>query len=217
MPAWKGVPRIGSSSIVRLLVRALEYRYTALVQCQDLERLICPRDRVTSSDARRSELDRQYAGRRGPAERAPCAVVPGDESRARWTLASSRSSRWLQLSSGYSSSWRGPRAPNPVFPYDVHRSREDPARYLVYERHADEHAFQRHVDSERFRALDLEDGIPRLAGRTRGVLHSPRPKRYTSPTPTSGRRCAGRGIRSPMAPTSKRSSRPRTTALSQRP
>jgi quinol monooxygenase YgiN len=51
--------------------------------------------------------------------------------------------------------------------YVVHRSCDDPSRYAIYERYVDEAAFQAHVESEHFRVLALEDGIPRLAGRTR--------------------------------------------------
>jgi quinol monooxygenase YgiN len=51
--------------------------------------------------------------------------------------------------------------------YIAHRSLEDRSRYLIYECYVDERAFQAHVNSAHFRALALEDGIPRLASRTR--------------------------------------------------
>jgi quinol monooxygenase YgiN len=51
--------------------------------------------------------------------------------------------------------------------YSAHRSVDDPSRYVIYERYVDEQAFQRHTTSEHFRALVLEDGIARLASRTR--------------------------------------------------
>jgi quinol monooxygenase YgiN len=51
--------------------------------------------------------------------------------------------------------------------YRVQRSVDDPRRYVIYECYADEQAFQSHIESEHFRTLGLEDGIPRLASRTR--------------------------------------------------
>jgi quinol monooxygenase YgiN len=51
--------------------------------------------------------------------------------------------------------------------YSAVRSVDHPSRYVIYECYVDEHAFERHVESEHFRALALEDGIPRLSSRTR--------------------------------------------------
>jgi quinol monooxygenase YgiN len=51
--------------------------------------------------------------------------------------------------------------------YAVGRSLDDPYRYVIYERYIDEDAFKLHVGSDHFRVLALEDGIPRLATRTR--------------------------------------------------
>ena len=51
--------------------------------------------------------------------------------------------------------------------YVVHRSHEEPSRFQIYELYVDEDAFQHHLESEHFRTLALEDGIPRLSSRTR--------------------------------------------------
>lgn len=51
--------------------------------------------------------------------------------------------------------------------YSVHRSADDPAAYVLYERYVDEAAYQVHAASGHFRDLALNDGIPRLASRAR--------------------------------------------------
>jgi (4S)-4-hydroxy-5-phosphonooxypentane-2,3-dione isomerase len=51
--------------------------------------------------------------------------------------------------------------------YAAGRSLDDPYRYVIYESYIDEDAFKLHLSSEHFRVLALEDGIPRLASRTR--------------------------------------------------
>lgn len=51
--------------------------------------------------------------------------------------------------------------------YSAHRSLDKPSQYVIYECYVDKQAFERHVGSEHFRALALEDGIPRLASRVR--------------------------------------------------
>jgi quinol monooxygenase YgiN len=62
---------------------------------------------------------------------------------------------------------RDTRAEPGCLEYVVHRSREEPSRFAIYERYVGEEAFRLHVESEHFRALALEDGIPRLESRTR--------------------------------------------------
>ena len=51
--------------------------------------------------------------------------------------------------------------------YSAHRSVDEPSQYLIYECYVDEQAFERHIESEHFRVLALEDAIPRLASRSR--------------------------------------------------
>lgn len=51
--------------------------------------------------------------------------------------------------------------------YSAHRSVDQPSQYVIYECYVDARAFEYHVGSEHFRALALEDGIPRLASRIR--------------------------------------------------
>jgi len=46
--------------------------------------------------------------------------------------------------------------------YTPHRSTEDPLDFLIYERYADEAAFEAHADSEHFKRLVLEDAVPNL-------------------------------------------------------
>jgi quinol monooxygenase YgiN len=46
--------------------------------------------------------------------------------------------------------------------YTPHRSTEDPRDFVVYERYADEAAFEAHVDSEHFKGLVLEEAVPNL-------------------------------------------------------
>jgi quinol monooxygenase YgiN len=40
--------------------------------------------------------------------------------------------------------------------YTLHRSAEDPRDFLIFERYADEAAFETHAESEHFRRLVLE-------------------------------------------------------------
>jgi quinol monooxygenase YgiN len=46
--------------------------------------------------------------------------------------------------------------------YTPHRSTEDPRDFVIYERYADEAAFETHVDSEHFKRLVLEEAVPSL-------------------------------------------------------
>jgi quinol monooxygenase YgiN len=46
--------------------------------------------------------------------------------------------------------------------YTPHRSTEDPRDFVIYERYADEAAFETHVDSEHFKGLVLEEAVPNL-------------------------------------------------------
>jgi quinol monooxygenase YgiN len=46
--------------------------------------------------------------------------------------------------------------------YTPHRSTEDPQDLMIFERYADEDAFQAHVDSEHFRRLVLDEAVPNL-------------------------------------------------------
>jgi len=54
--------------------------------------------------------------------------------------------------------------------YVVHRDPEDAHRFVVYESYVDADAYAAHADSEHFRRLGIEDGIPRLASREREFL-----------------------------------------------
>jgi quinol monooxygenase YgiN len=56
--------------------------------------------------------------------------------------------------------------------YRVSRSLEDARTFVLYEEYEDAAAFQAHRDSEHFRRLALDDGIPRLEGRVVEVLES---------------------------------------------
>jgi quinol monooxygenase YgiN len=46
--------------------------------------------------------------------------------------------------------------------YTPHRSTEDPRDFVIYERYADEAAFETHADSEHFKRLVLEEAVPNL-------------------------------------------------------
>ena len=46
--------------------------------------------------------------------------------------------------------------------YTPHRSTEDPRDFVIYERYADEAAFETHVDSEHFKRLVLGEAVPSL-------------------------------------------------------
>lgn len=46
--------------------------------------------------------------------------------------------------------------------YAPHRSTEEPRDFLIFERYADEAAFETHAQSERFRRLVLEEAVPNL-------------------------------------------------------
>src|SRR3954452_15196227 len=46
--------------------------------------------------------------------------------------------------------------------YQPHRSTEDPRDFLIYERYADEAAFEAHASSEHFTRLVLEEAVPKL-------------------------------------------------------
>ena len=49
--------------------------------------------------------------------------------------------------------------------FTVHRSRDDPRHYLLYERFDDESAFLAHRETEHFRTHVLGDAVPRLESR----------------------------------------------------
>ena len=49
----------------------------------------------------------------------------------------------------------------------VHRSLSNPAQFLFYELFDDEAAFMAHQQTEHFKSLVLEQGLPRLAKRER--------------------------------------------------
>ena len=46
--------------------------------------------------------------------------------------------------------------------YTPHRSSEAPRDFLIFERYADEAAFEAHSESEHFRRLVLEEAVPDL-------------------------------------------------------
>jgi quinol monooxygenase YgiN len=54
--------------------------------------------------------------------------------------------------------------------YVVHRDPEDPKRFVIYESYVDADGYAAHADSDHFRRLGIEDGIPRLASREREFL-----------------------------------------------
>jgi quinol monooxygenase YgiN len=54
--------------------------------------------------------------------------------------------------------------------YVVHRDPEDARRFVIYESYVDADAYAAHADSDHFRRLGIEDGIPRLASREREFL-----------------------------------------------
>ena len=54
--------------------------------------------------------------------------------------------------------------------YVVHRDPEDARRFVIYESYIDADAYAAHADSDHFRRLGIEDGIPRLASREREFL-----------------------------------------------
>jgi autoinducer 2-degrading protein len=56
--------------------------------------------------------------------------------------------------------------------YRVSRSVEEERTFVLYEEYDDAAAFQAHRDSEHFRRLALEDGIPRLENRGVEILDS---------------------------------------------
>jgi quinol monooxygenase YgiN len=92
------------------------------------------------------------SGRRSFVAVAHWTALPGEENEVERVLQ--------QLASAS-------RAEPGCITYSAHRSVDDRTQYLIYERYADETAFQRHVESRHFQALVLEDAIPRLASRTR--------------------------------------------------
>ena len=54
--------------------------------------------------------------------------------------------------------------------YVVHRDPEDARRFVIYESYVDADGYAHHADSDHFRRLGIEDGIPRLASREREFL-----------------------------------------------
>ena len=54
--------------------------------------------------------------------------------------------------------------------YVVHRDPEDARRFVIYESYVDADGYAAHSDSDHFRRLGIEDGIPRLASREREFL-----------------------------------------------
>jgi quinol monooxygenase YgiN len=54
--------------------------------------------------------------------------------------------------------------------YDAHRDRDEPNTFFLFERYADQEAFDAHSASEHFRELVLGEAVPRLASRQRTVL-----------------------------------------------
>jgi quinol monooxygenase YgiN len=54
--------------------------------------------------------------------------------------------------------------------YVVHRDPADRRRFVIYESYVDADGYAAHADSEHFRRLGIEDGIPRLASREREFL-----------------------------------------------
>ena len=54
--------------------------------------------------------------------------------------------------------------------YEVHRDRDEPNTFFLFERYADQEAFDAHSASEHFRELVLGEAVPRLASRQRTVL-----------------------------------------------
>ena len=54
--------------------------------------------------------------------------------------------------------------------FRVHRSREDPGLFFLYEEYLSEAAFQDHAASDHVRRLVLEDALPRLASRGRELF-----------------------------------------------
>jgi quinol monooxygenase YgiN len=53
--------------------------------------------------------------------------------------------------------------------FKVHRSREDPSVFFLYEQYVSEAAFQVHATSDHVR-LTLEDAVPRLESRRRELF-----------------------------------------------
>ena len=54
--------------------------------------------------------------------------------------------------------------------YDAHRDPDDPDRFFLFERYADEAALEAHQASAHFRELVLEEALPRLVSRQRTTL-----------------------------------------------
>ena len=54
--------------------------------------------------------------------------------------------------------------------YDAHRDPDDPNRFFLFERYADEAALEAHGASAHFQELVLGDAVPRLASRERLLL-----------------------------------------------
>ena len=53
--------------------------------------------------------------------------------------------------------------------YDAHRDPDDPDRFFLFERYADQAAFDAHAASPHFQELVLGEALPRLASRQRTV------------------------------------------------
>lgn len=54
----------------------------------------------------------------------------------------------------------------------VHRSREDPTTFFLYEQYESEAAFQAHAASEHIRRLVLDDAVDRLESRRRELFET---------------------------------------------
>jgi quinol monooxygenase YgiN len=54
--------------------------------------------------------------------------------------------------------------------FAVHRSRQDPSVFFLYEQYVSEAAFQAHATSDHVRRLVLEDAVPRLESRRRELF-----------------------------------------------
>lgn len=53
--------------------------------------------------------------------------------------------------------------------FQPHRSVEDPRAFLIYEQYDDEAGFDAHRETEHFKRYVLEEGVPLLEDRSRGL------------------------------------------------
>jgi len=86
-----------------------------------------------------------------------------------WKSHAGQESRVAELFSALS---KAARAEPGCVMFLVHRHRDDPSRFFVYEQYRDDAALQSHRDTEHFKRYVREE-LPRVGDRVEGNLYDP--------------------------------------------